>query len=119
MPCVSSQNPPRLEEVIDHGQGIKVADEEKLFEPFYTTRLERNASGLGLTVARRFLRLRGGNLELKSRGSPTCFEIKLIKLTENRVWLYLFCGALLFSSECSNGSLSSNNPLKLPDKLLL
>ena len=69
-------------EVIDHGQGIKVADEEKLFEPFYTTRLERNASGLGLTVARRFLRLRGGNLELKSRGSPTCFEIKLIKLTE-------------------------------------
>ena len=42
-------------EVIDH---VKVADEEKLFEPFYTTRLERNASGLGLTVARRFLRLR-------------------------------------------------------------
>ena len=69
-------------EVIDHGQGIKVADEEKLFEPFYTTRLERNASGLGLTVARRFLRLRGGNFGAKSRGSPTCFEIKLIKLTE-------------------------------------
>ena len=62
-------------EVIDHGQGIKVADEEKLFEPFYTTRLRTQCSGLGLTVARRFLRLQGRKFGAKEvAASPACFS---------------------------------------------
>jgi two-component system sensor histidine kinase HydH len=47
-------------EVRDRGPGIAEAERERIFEPFYTTRLR--GTGLGLAVARRIVALHGGTL---------------------------------------------------------
>ncbi len=46
--------------VHDYGMGIPAGDEQRLFAPFYTTRLA--GTGLGLTVARRIAELHGGTI---------------------------------------------------------
>ncbi len=47
--------------VRDRGEGIDEADREKIFEPFYTTRVR--GTGLGLSVARRIVTLHRGAIE--------------------------------------------------------
>jgi len=47
-------------EVRDFGAGIPAGDEERIFEPFYTTRTQ--GTGLGLGVARRIVELHGGTI---------------------------------------------------------
>ena len=64
-------------QVEDDGQGIPSDLKEKVFDAFFTTRLERNASGLGLTIARRITTEAGGRIELSSAENPTLFELKL------------------------------------------
>jgi len=46
--------------VRDHGPGIRPGDEEKIFEPFHTTRV--HGTGLGLAVARRIAEAHDGSL---------------------------------------------------------
>lgn len=46
--------------VRDFGSGLPVGAEDRIFEPFYTTRT--NGTGLGLAVARRLVELHGGRL---------------------------------------------------------
>ena len=46
--------------VRDHGEGIPAGEEERIFEPFYTTRVR--GTGLGLAVARRIVALHGGSV---------------------------------------------------------
>ncbi len=53
--------------VRDHGSGIARGDEERIFEPFYTTRVR--GTGLGLAVSRRIVDLHGGTLT--ARNHPT------------------------------------------------
>jgi len=53
--------------VRDHGAGIAPGDEERIFEPFYTTRVR--GTGLGLAVSRRIVDLHGGSLT--ARNHPT------------------------------------------------
>ncbi len=60
----------------DNGPGIKEDIQEKIFEPFYTTRSE--GTGLGLTVAEAVIRSHGGQIKLESKpGEGTCFRIRL------------------------------------------
>ncbi|MDX1383516.1 MAG: ATP-binding protein [Thermoanaerobaculia bacterium] len=47
-------------EVRDHGEGVPAGEEERIFEPFHTTRL--HGTGLGLAVARRIVALHGGTI---------------------------------------------------------
>ncbi len=47
-------------EIRDRGPGIPEGERERIFEPFYTTRLR--GTGLGLAVARRIVALHGGTL---------------------------------------------------------
>jgi len=63
--------------VSDWGAGVAVDLAERIFEPFFTTRLERNASGLGLTISRRFLQARGGALKLRQASKPTIFVVEM------------------------------------------
>lgn len=62
--------------VHDNGPGVDVALQERLFEPFYTTRTE--GTGLGLAIVRGVIQSMGGNVRVNSlpgRGSE--FVIRL------------------------------------------
>ena len=51
-------------EVRDRGEGIPPAERERIFEPFYTSRL--HGTGLGLAVARRIVALHGGEIATRN-----------------------------------------------------
>jgi len=63
-------------EVSDTGAGIAVENQNKVFEPFFTTR--PNGVGLGLAIVRKTIHDHGGTIALRSNGSNgTTFIIKL------------------------------------------
>lgn len=65
-------------QICDNGCGISQAEQEKIFEPFYTTHGVGEGSGLGLTVANDIIKGLGGRIELDSRpGDGSCFTILL------------------------------------------
>ncbi len=60
----------------DNGPGIPEKQQEKVFEPFYTTRV--SGSGLGLSVVRECAEAHGGSVKLSSRpGYGTVITISL------------------------------------------
>ncbi len=56
-----------LLQVIDDGEGIAEPHLQRVFEPYFTTREEANASGLGLTVCESIAKAHGASLFLASR----------------------------------------------------
>lgn len=56
-----------LVEVIDTGHGMSDEDLERVFEPYFTTRRENNATGIGLTVCESIARAHGGFIQLQSK----------------------------------------------------
>ena len=58
-----------LIEILDTGPGISPGDEQRLFDPFYTTRPAGAGIGMGLTVARKIIELHAGLLTLANRDS--------------------------------------------------
>jgi len=61
--------------VEDDGDGISEDAASKLFEAYYSTKI--NGSGLGLAIARRIAEDHGGELKLISRSGPTHFCLHL------------------------------------------
>lgn len=62
----------------DSGVGIPPENIDLLFEPFYTTKTQGAASGLGLFVSHLIVDRYGGTIEVESElGNGTCFMIKL------------------------------------------
>ena len=59
--------------VLHSGAGIPPADAERALAPFFTT--EDQGSGLGLTIARRFLHHMGGAIALEAREERGCFPL--------------------------------------------
>jgi PAS domain S-box-containing protein len=53
-------------EVVDNGEGISPENLPNVFAPYFTTRAEANASGLGLTVCESIARGHGGAVHLVS-----------------------------------------------------
>ncbi len=65
-------------EVIDEGVGIRRADLNKIFEPFYTTKPPGRGTGLGLSVCYSIVSAHGGRIEVDSiEGSGSVFRILL------------------------------------------
>jgi PAS domain S-box-containing protein len=65
-------------QVIDNGPGIPDELQERIFDPFYTTRRPGEASGLGLAVAFGIVREHRGHLDLESVVGKGCkFVIRL------------------------------------------
>lgn len=67
-------------EIIDQGQGIPPADQEKIFQRFYRSPsvIEGTpGSGLGLSIASRIVNAHGGKLTVSSRPGETIFQITL------------------------------------------
>jgi two-component system sensor histidine kinase HydH len=62
--------------VLDRGAGIPPAIRAKVFDPFFTSKTK--GSGIGLSVARRFVEAAGGRLELADRsGGGTVARVLL------------------------------------------
>ena len=65
----------------DNGSGIKLEEQERIFEPFYRSQEQRRfpmGLGLGLTIARDLVEAHDGRLQLDSTpGSGSCFTIFL------------------------------------------
>jgi|GEM_PF-996383 len=71
-----------LVEIEDTGCGIPPAQQEHLFEPFYTTRKE--GTGLGLAITQRIIHRLGGVIEVESKvGRGSCFRIRLQRAGDN------------------------------------
>lgn len=65
--------------VVDQGRGIAPADQERIFEPFITTKQSEGGFGLGLSLARRMVeREFGGTITVNSTvGQGTTFVVHL------------------------------------------
>ena len=62
--------------VTDNGPGIPLADRDKLFMPYYSTK--RRGSGLGLAIVRRIIAEHGGNIEAADNTpTGTVFTVEL------------------------------------------
>jgi len=60
--------------VQDTGCGINENDQDKIFEPFYTTK--ERGTGLGLAIAYRIIEEMGGTISFKTtEDAGTCFTI--------------------------------------------
>ena len=65
-------------EVADTGEGIDAETLPHIFEPYFTTRGEANATGLGLTVCESITKAHGGTLTLEtSHGFGTTLRVTL------------------------------------------
>ena len=53
-------------DVSDTGVGIRPAELERIFEPFYTTRGESGGTGLGLGLCRMLISEMGGRIDVRS-----------------------------------------------------
>lgn len=66
--------------VTDTGRGIAKDIQERLFEPFFTTRTE--GTGLGLAIVREVVQIHGGEVTVKSeegQGSEFCLRFSALK----------------------------------------
>ncbi len=68
-------------QVIDHGPGIPMKEQQNIFEPFYriSSKLSDGVSGtgIGLNIARQLARLHDGDIVLIKTEQGSCFEITL------------------------------------------
>jgi PAS domain S-box-containing protein len=69
--------------IADTGQGIRESDLERIYDPFFTTKAEREGTGLGLFVSYGIITRYGGTIECRSstgdgsRERGTAFTIRL------------------------------------------
>ena len=70
-----------LAHVSDNGPGIPLANQERVFEPFVSSKGQRG-TGLGLSVSRKLIRQHGGKLEISSSPAGGCSL--LMELPVNR-----------------------------------
>ena len=67
--------------VCDTGPGIPPEKIEKIFQPFYSTKLNRGGTGLGLSISYDIVQRHGGDLRVESRpGEGACFVVELPRL---------------------------------------
>jgi len=66
-----------LIEVEDNGEGLTEDDENKIFQPFFTTKAVGEGTGLGLSIAHGIVKQHQGAVRVVSRRRPTLFEISI------------------------------------------
>ena len=67
--------------VEDNGPGIGAKELEKIFQPFYSTKLAEGGTGLGLSISYTIVRRHGGELRVVShRGEGSRFIVELPRL---------------------------------------
>lgn len=64
-------------DVADDGPGVAPEHRSRIFEPFYTTRCERGARGLGLSIAGDVARDHGGEIRLEEAAQGALFRVRI------------------------------------------
>jgi two-component system, NtrC family, sensor kinase len=64
-------------EITDSGAGIPPEIQEKIFQPFFTTKPAGEGSGLGLDIVRKIVEKHQGKIELESQPGSTKFSVWL------------------------------------------
>lgn len=65
-------------EVIDHGEGVRSSDMERVFEPFWRRDTKGNGAGLGLAISKELVESMGGSLSVvQTPGGGATFRISL------------------------------------------
>ena len=65
----------------DSGPGIPPEQLATVFQPFFSTKLHRGGTGLGLTISQEIVQRHGGRLEVQSTpGQGACFTVELPRL---------------------------------------
>lgn len=68
--------------VCDNGPGIPSDKLDMIFQPFYSTKLNRGGTGLGLSISYEIVRRHGGDLRVVSQpGEGACFLVELPRYT--------------------------------------
>ena len=64
--------------ICDNGKGIAPETKEKIFEPFFSTKKEREGTGLGLSICQDIIKRHNGLIEVSANTvGGTCFSIYL------------------------------------------
>ncbi len=72
--------------VCDNGPGIPSDKLDMIFQPFYSTKLNRGGTGLGLSISYEIVRRHGGDLRVVSQpGEGACFLVELPRYTASPV----------------------------------
>ena len=68
-----------LVKIIDSGKGIPQKIQDKMFNPFYTSKPVGKGTGLGLSISKKIMNKFGGDLYIDNSCKNTCFVVKLQK----------------------------------------
>ncbi|HAJ63625.1 MAG TPA: hybrid sensor histidine kinase/response regulator, partial [Cyanobacteria bacterium UBA8543] len=63
--------------ITDSGKGIPQEIQEKIFQPFFTTKLPGEGSGLGLDIVKKIVEKHRGTIEFESVPGQTTFTVSL------------------------------------------
>jgi signal transduction histidine kinase len=70
-------------EVVDHGEGVSIADRERIFEPFWRKSENTPGTGLGLAITKELTTKLGGSIKLlETPGGGATFKV-VFKQFEN------------------------------------
>lgn len=105
-----ASNTPWLLVVKDNGLGIPSEIQDKIFEPFFSTRAKNNALGLGLTHVHSLARLHGGQVLIES---------EVDKGTTVYVWFTEKPIKIDFTGEYTSGQSGQKQPVILGNKKVL
>ncbi|MFN8846301.1 MAG: sensor histidine kinase [Bdellovibrionales bacterium] len=67
-------------QIIDSGNGIPPEIEEKIFQPFFTTKAVGEGTGLGLSIVKGILDQHKAQIQLRRDIKNTCFEVRFRKI---------------------------------------
>ncbi|MDZ7818213.1 MAG: transporter substrate-binding domain-containing protein [Aliarcobacter sp.] len=78
--CLESKNNFYEIKINDNAGGIKEEDIEKIFEPYFTTKLQSHGTGLGLYITKKIIEERmNGHIEVENKNNGALFKISLKK----------------------------------------
>ncbi len=71
--------------VIDSGKGIPLSVEEKIFQPFFTTKEVGKGTGLGLSITKGILDNHNAKIQICKDETNTCFAVTFKKVIEKKL----------------------------------